>query len=93
MLAAAIVSDLVTLVGALQAHPVPTVVLIDEFSAVAADQVARLFGRARSAGVSLILGTQELADLKGWGRGLASRPSATSRRSSRTARTCRSPRS
>lgn len=64
MLAAAIVSDLVTLVARQQANPIPTVVAIDEFSAVAADQVARLFGRARSAGVSLILGTQELADLK-----------------------------
>ena len=65
MLAAAVVSDLVTLVASLQSRPIPTVVLIDEFSAVAAGQVARLFGRARSAGVSLVLGTQELADLKG----------------------------
>jgi hypothetical protein len=64
MLAAAIVGDLIALVARLQHDPTPTVVLIDEFSAVAADQVARLFGRARSAGVSLILGTQELADLK-----------------------------
>jgi conjugal transfer pilus assembly protein TraD len=69
MLAAAIVSDLVTLVARLQTHPLPTVVMIDEFSAIAADQVARLFGRARSAGVSLILGTQELADLKNTGDG------------------------
>ena len=38
--------------------------MIDEFSAVAAGQVNRLFGRALSAGISLILGTQELADLK-----------------------------
>jgi type IV secretory pathway TraG/TraD family ATPase VirD4 len=43
--------------------------MIDEFSAVAAEQVARLFGRARSAGISLILGTQELADLKSVGDG------------------------
>jgi type IV secretory pathway TraG/TraD family ATPase VirD4 len=69
MLAAAIVSDLITLVGQLQAKPVPTVVTIDEFSAVAAEQVARLFGRARSAGISLILGTQELADLRSVGEG------------------------
>jgi type IV secretory pathway TraG/TraD family ATPase VirD4 len=67
MLAAAIVSDLISLVGDLQSRPVPTVVLIDEFSAVAAEQVARLFGRARSAGISLILGTQELTDLKNVG--------------------------
>jgi conjugal transfer pilus assembly protein TraD len=64
MIAAAIVSDLVTLVGELQSHPIATVVLIDEFSAVAAEHVARLFARARSAGISLILGTQELGDLK-----------------------------
>jgi conjugal transfer pilus assembly protein TraD len=69
MLAAAIVGDLIALVARLQANPIPTVVVIDEFSAVAADQVARLFGRARSAGVSLILGTQELADLKNLGDG------------------------
>jgi hypothetical protein len=70
MLAAAIVGDLIALVARLQANPIPTVVVIDEFSAVAADQVARLFGRARSAGVSLILGTQELADLKTTAEGL-----------------------
>jgi len=69
MLAAAIVSDLITLVARQQAEPIPTVVMIDEFSAVAAEQVARLFGRARSAGISLILGTQELADLKSVGDG------------------------
>jgi len=69
MLAAAIVSDLVTLVAHLQRDPVPTVVVVDEFSAVAAEGVARLFGRARSAGVSLVLGTQELADLKAAGDG------------------------
>lgn len=63
MLGAAIISDLITLVGHQQRNPTPTVVLIDEFSAVAAEHVSRLFGRARSAGISLILGTQELADL------------------------------
>lgn len=63
MLAASLVSDLVALVARLQGDPTPTVVMIDEFSAVAAEHVARLFGRARSAGISLILGTQELADL------------------------------
>jgi conjugal transfer pilus assembly protein TraD len=69
MLAAAIVSDLIALVAHLQGDPIPTVVLIDEFSAVAAEHVARLFGRGRSAGISLILGTQELADLKSAGDG------------------------
>lgn len=64
MVAAALVNDLVTLAAHLQSEPTPTVVLIDEFSALAARQVARLFGRARSAGMSLLLATQELADLQ-----------------------------
>ena len=63
MLAAAIVGDLLTVAAALQAEPIPTLVAIDEFSAIAADGVARLFGRGRSAGFSLLLATQELADL------------------------------
>lgn len=69
MLAGAIVGDLVTLVARMQKKPVPTVVLIDEFSAIMAGQVSRLFGRARSAGISLILATQELADLRTVGDG------------------------
>jgi hypothetical protein len=64
MLGGAILLDLQTAVSAMQARPVPTLVLIDEFSALAAAHVARLFGRARSAGVSLLLGTQELSDLR-----------------------------
>ena len=63
MLAAAIVQDLLTVAAAMQHHPRPTLVLVDEFSAVAPDGIARLFGRGRSAGMSLLLGTQELADL------------------------------
>jgi hypothetical protein len=69
MLASAIVTDLITLAARMQDKPVPTVVVIDEFSAVAAEHVARLFGRARGAGFSLVLGTQELADLKSIGTG------------------------
>ena len=68
MLGAAIVQDLQTTVAALQGAPVPTLVVIDEFSAIAAEQVVRLFGRARSAGFSLLLGTQELSDLRLPGR-------------------------
>jgi len=64
MLASAIVLDLQTVVAALQAAPVPTAVVIDEFSAVAGEHVVRLFARARSAGFSLVLGTQELSDLR-----------------------------
>jgi hypothetical protein len=64
MLAVAIVEDLLTIVVELQAQPIPTLVLVDEFSAVAPQGVVRLFGRGRSAGLSLLLGTQELADLR-----------------------------
>jgi conjugal transfer pilus assembly protein TraD len=70
MLAGAIVSDLVGLVAEGQRDPVATVVVIDEFAAVAAAHVARLFGRARSARVSLVVGTQELADLRAAADGL-----------------------
>jgi conjugal transfer pilus assembly protein TraD len=68
MLGAAIVQDLQTVVSSLQASPTPVVVVIDEFSALAAEHVVRLFGRARSAGFSLILSTQELSDLRLPGR-------------------------
>src|SRR3954469_3577527 len=64
MLAAAIVQDLLTIAAELQHQPVPTLVLVDEFSAIAPGGVVRLFGRGRSAGLSLLLGTQELADLR-----------------------------
>ena len=64
MLGAAVVQDLQSTVSALQGAPAPTLVVIDEFSAVAAEQVVALFGRARSAGFSLLLGTQELSDLR-----------------------------
>ena len=56
--------DLQSTVAALQGRPVPTLALIDEFAALSIEQVVRLFGRARSAGFSLLLGTQELADLR-----------------------------
>jgi hypothetical protein len=68
MLGAAIVGDLQTVVAACQRRPIPTLAVIDEFSAVAAEHVVRLFGRARSAGFSLLLGTQELSDLRPPGR-------------------------
>jgi hypothetical protein len=68
MLGAAIVQDLQAMVAALQARPEPTLVLIDEFSAIAPERVVGLFARASGAGVSLVLGTQELADLRVPGR-------------------------
>ncbi|HEX5308614.1 MAG TPA: helicase HerA-like domain-containing protein [Solirubrobacteraceae bacterium] len=69
MLGVAIVGDLRAAMAALQRSPVPAVVAIDEFAAIAAEQVAHLFGRARSAGINLLLGTQELSDLRVEGRG------------------------
>lgn len=68
MLGVAIVIDLQSTVAALQRTPTATLAILDEFSAVGAEQVTRLFGRARSAGVSLLLGTQELSDLRLPGR-------------------------
>ncbi|MFZ2112465.1 MAG: helicase HerA-like domain-containing protein [Solirubrobacteraceae bacterium] len=70
MLGVAVVQDLQTTMAALQASPIPTVVVIDEFAAIAAEQVVHLFGRARSAGLNLLLGTQELSDLRLEGRKL-----------------------
>jgi conjugal transfer pilus assembly protein TraD len=70
MIAGAIVGDLVTLSTRMQEQPVPTVVLIDEFSAILAAAVSRLFGRARSAGFSLLLATQEFADMRIIGDGV-----------------------
>lgn len=64
MLGVAIVQDLQTTMAALQGSPIPTVVVIDEFAAIAAERVVHLFGRARSAGINLLLGTQELSDLR-----------------------------
>ncbi|HST55665.1 MAG TPA: type IV secretion system DNA-binding domain-containing protein [Solirubrobacteraceae bacterium] len=68
MLAAAIVQDLLSATTSLQTAPTPSLVVIDEFSALAAEHVARLFARARSAGMSIVLGTQELADMRLPGR-------------------------
>jgi len=64
MLGVAIVGDLQTTMAALQRSPIATVVAIDEFAAIAAEQVVHLFGRARSAGINLLLGAQELSDLR-----------------------------
>lgn len=69
MIAAAVITDLVTISAQFQSTPIPTAILIDEFSALAGEQVARLFSRGRSAGFSLILATQELADLRAAGDG------------------------
>jgi type IV secretory pathway TraG/TraD family ATPase VirD4 len=47
----------------------PAIVAIDEFSALASDNVLALLARGREAGMSVLLATQELADLDRAGRG------------------------
>jgi type IV secretory pathway TraG/TraD family ATPase VirD4 len=64
MLGRAVVQDLQSAIAAQQEQPVPAVVALDEFSALGLEQVVGLFARARSAGFSMVLGTQELADLR-----------------------------
>jgi type IV secretory pathway TraG/TraD family ATPase VirD4 len=68
MLGVAIVQDLQSTMATLQRSPIATVVVIDEFAAIAAERVVHLFGRARSAGINLLLATQELSDLRLDGR-------------------------
>jgi TraM recognition site of TraD and TraG/Bacterial protein of unknown function (DUF853) len=63
LLGAALVIDLVSLTT-VRGLP-PSFTAIDEFGALAAEEIARLFSRARHAGMSLLLGTQSLADLRG----------------------------
>lgn len=70
MLGAAIVTDLVVVSSYYQQNPIDTVVLVDEFAAIGASHIARLFGRARGAGMSLLLATQEFADLEAAGQAL-----------------------
>jgi hypothetical protein len=65
LLAAALLVDLIGLTADLQSEWPGALLAIDEFAALAADQVSRLFARARSARLSLLLGTQSLADLRG----------------------------
>lgn len=64
LLGAALVIDLVTLTADMQGGGLHGLAVIDEFAALAAEHVHRLFGRARSAGLSVLLGTQSLADLR-----------------------------
>lgn len=67
LLGAAIFQDLKTVAGTIEANPRqswPAVVAVDEFAAFGADHILGLFQRARSAKLSLLLATQELADLR-----------------------------
>jgi type IV secretory pathway TraG/TraD family ATPase VirD4 len=72
-LGALAIQDLIAAVGHRFAdgpreHPQATVA-IDEFSALGGDQVLGLLARGRGAGASVLLATQELADLDRAGRG------------------------
>ena len=90
-----VVQDLVAASGdrpddaAAAARPSRRSIGIDEFSALGADNVIALLARGRESGISVLLATQELADLDRAARGLA-RPGARRHRASRssTARTC-----
>jgi hypothetical protein len=75
------IQDLKTVCGSREERPDlarPAVVAVDEFSGLAGDQIAGLFQRARSAGLSLVMATQELADLRRVARASTNRLSATS---------------
>ncbi len=63
MLGAAVVVDLVNVTSGLHGSEPSGLVVIDEFAALAAEQVARLLSRSRSAGLSVLIGTQSFADL------------------------------
>lgn len=64
LLAASLIVDLVTLSAELQGGSLRALVMIDEFAAVAADQVTRLFATARGAGLSTVLISQGMADIR-----------------------------
>ena len=67
-----VVQDLVTATGARlrDGHAERALVAIDEFSALGSDNTMALVARAREAGISVFVATQELADLDRAGRGL-----------------------
>ena len=67
LLGAAVFQDLKAVAGLLETRPDyrrPAVVCVDEFAAFGSDHVLGVFQRARSAGISLLLATQEVADLR-----------------------------
>lgn len=70
-IAALVIQDLIAVAGYRQELPNRPLALIaiDEFSALDADNVLALVARAREAGISVLLCTQELADLERLGPG------------------------
>jgi GTPase SAR1 family protein len=70
-IAAMVIQDLVTIAGyrQVQAHKPLATIAIDEFSALEADNILALIARAREAGITTLLCTQEMADLDRLARG------------------------
>ncbi len=69
--------DLGAAASALMGGGVGTFVAIDEFGALEAPALERLYARGRAAGVSVALGTQTLADLRAAGPAVRERIGAT----------------
>jgi hypothetical protein len=69
--------DLGATAGALMDRGVGTFVCVDEFGALEASALERLFARGRAAGFSIALGTQTLADLSAAGPAVRERVGAT----------------
>jgi hypothetical protein len=69
--------DLGATAGALMDRGVGTFVGVDEFGALEASALERLFARGRAAGFSVALGTQTLADLSAAGPAVRERVGAT----------------
>ena len=73
----AIAIELGAIASQLQGRPIPTLVAIDEFGAIEAEQVERLFTRGRAAGISAVVATHAMSDLEVAGDGFAGRMKAT----------------
>jgi hypothetical protein len=69
--------DLGAAASALMGRGVGTLVCVDEFGALEAAALERLFARGRAAGFSVALGTQTLADLSAAGPAVRERVGAT----------------
>jgi energy-coupling factor transporter ATP-binding protein EcfA2 len=74
---AAIAIELGAIASQLQGRPIPTLVAIDEFGAIEAEQVERLFTRGRAAGISAVVATHAMSDLEVAGDGFEGRLKAT----------------
>jgi TraM recognition site of TraD and TraG len=69
--------DLGAAASSMMGHGVGTFVAIDEFGALEASALERLFARGRAAGFSVAVGTQTLADLRAAGPAVRERVGAT----------------